>query len=355
MQFFVVLSAVLSVALSVQARGDAFVVNCAPLTIQRSDPIVSPGVASGHVHAVVGGNSFSRNMSEPDAALTSTKTTCDKKLDHSVYWIPQLYHQNLDSSFELVKLTGAAIYYMNRACNYTTDLYCDKSKTAMAPPDGLRMIAGTPSRRTYNSSEMSERAINYMCMNDDESHEVYGFPTTPCKLLRTQVFMPSCWDGVNLDSKDHKSHVSYPTGHYTGDFGGGVCPESHPVGIFSLFYEFFFDTSKYGTNDPNGNERLVWAMGDPTGHGLHGDFMMGWTDRQILQEVYDNCEAGNCPINDAGSSADEPPVQGPQTLLSPAVYEEDIGLDGNTIPTLPGNNPVTTGIQSVIRRSRLFI
>jgi len=107
MQFLILLSAVLSVVSSSHARGDAFVVNCAPLTIQRSDPIISPGVASGHVHVVVGGNSFSRNMSAPDAALKSTKTTCDKKLDHSIYWVPQLYHQNADGSFEIVKLTGA--------------------------------------------------------------------------------------------------------------------------------------------------------------------------------------------------------------------------------------------------------
>jgi hypothetical protein len=36
----------------------AFTVNCAPLTIQRADPIVNPGEISGHVHAVVGGKCF---------------------------------------------------------------------------------------------------------------------------------------------------------------------------------------------------------------------------------------------------------------------------------------------------------
>lgn len=34
---------------SAQVLTDEFTVNCNPLTIQRSDPIVSPGVASGHV------------------------------------------------------------------------------------------------------------------------------------------------------------------------------------------------------------------------------------------------------------------------------------------------------------------
>jgi hypothetical protein len=37
--------------------------------------------------------------------------------------------------------------------------------------------------------------------------------------------------------------MQYPA---IGDFNGGVCPQSHPVALISLFYEFFFDTSKFG-------------------------------------------------------------------------------------------------------------
>ena len=32
---------------------------------------------------------------------------------------------------------------------------------------------------------------------------------------------PSCWDGVHLDSADHKSHMAWPV--------NGVCPADHPV------------------------------------------------------------------------------------------------------------------------------
>ena len=34
------------------------------------------------------------------------------------------------------------------------------------------------------------------------------------------VSVPQCWDGVNLDSPDHKSHMAYPV---------GGCPSTHPV------------------------------------------------------------------------------------------------------------------------------
>lgn len=88
---------------AVQAQ--LFTVNCAPLTIQRGDPLVSPGVISAHVHAIVGGTNFQLKLSNADARA-SKATTCDKILDNSNYWQPQLYHQRRDGSFEMVKFEG---------------------------------------------------------------------------------------------------------------------------------------------------------------------------------------------------------------------------------------------------------
>lgn len=69
---------------SVQAT-DFWTVNCAPLTVQQADPIVSPDQLSSHVHAVSGGTAFSESMSEPDSAVKAKATTCDKFTDHSNY------------------------------------------------------------------------------------------------------------------------------------------------------------------------------------------------------------------------------------------------------------------------------
>jgi hypothetical protein len=83
-----------------------FSLACAPLAIQRSDPLISPGVASGHVHGIVGGNSFSRNMGAPKAAVVNTATSCNVDIDHSNYWVPVLYHIRPDGEYELVQFTG---------------------------------------------------------------------------------------------------------------------------------------------------------------------------------------------------------------------------------------------------------
>lgn len=87
------------------AQGGLFIVHCKPLTVQRTDPIISPGQLSSHVHAVVGGTGYHMSMSN-DEARDAQNTTCDKALDKSNYWQPQLYHQHHDDSFELIKLLG---------------------------------------------------------------------------------------------------------------------------------------------------------------------------------------------------------------------------------------------------------
>jgi len=323
MKLFIFL--ILSVLSLVSSAGDTFTVNCSPLTLQRADPIVNPGVAGAHVHSVIGGNAFQRTMGPKDA-LKANSTTCDKAIDHSNYWVPQLYHMREDKMWEMVRFYHSAVYYQLRACNYAPNIKnCANSPIPMAFPDGFRMVAGDAYRRTQNNSDLAQKAVHIMCLFDGGSTQYYGFPPRQCNIMRAEVYFPSCWDGQNLDSVDHKSHVSYPA---IGDFNGGVCPESHPVALFSIFFEFFFDTSTY--KDFN---RFAFANGDPTGYGFHGDFVMGWTNRTLLQTAHRDCvTAASCP-----KLGDQAPA--PRPLIFPAIYEEEIGMHG-PIASLPGNNPV---------------
>ena len=87
------------------ASAQLFTVNCASLTVQRGDPIIFPGVISPHVHSVVGGTAFQQTESN-QVAINAKATTCDKVLDHSNYWTPQLYHENTNGSFSIVTFQG---------------------------------------------------------------------------------------------------------------------------------------------------------------------------------------------------------------------------------------------------------
>lgn len=86
----------------------------------------------------------------------------------------------------------------------------------------------------------------------------------------------------------------------------------------------------------------MYATGDPTGYGLHGDFVNGWTDLDALGDIFRTC-TGQEGLNNPGCSI----MQGQKTVLTPQhkplevhSSEEDVGLNG-PIPKLPGNNTVT--------------
>ncbi|OAA67602.1 hypothetical protein ISF_03778 [Cordyceps fumosorosea ARSEF 2679] len=157
-------AALVGAAMLGTVRAQVFTVNCAPLTIQRGDPIVWPGQVSPHVHVVTGGTAFQRTESN-EQARDAQATTCDKLLDRSNYWQPQLYHERHDGRFELVTMQGSAAYYIKRACDYAPGRQnCDGAATPIAPPRGLRMVTGDPLLRTYNASSLEQQAIAHFCL-----------------------------------------------------------------------------------------------------------------------------------------------------------------------------------------------
>ena len=55
------------------------------------------------------------------------------------------------------------------------------------------------------------------------SAEVPTCPDTRGSFLRLHIRFPECWDGRNIDSADHKSHMAYSR--------AGVCPSTHPISV----------------------------------------------------------------------------------------------------------------------------
>jgi hypothetical protein len=133
------------------------------------------------------------------------------------------------------------------------------------------MIAGSPFDRS-DKGTIETHARSFACLNYNApgTPQTYGFPTTKCPNgIRAQVYFPSCWDGVNLDSPDHKSHVAYPTQEYDN----GPCPATHPVRIISIFIEVTWHTEQFDDMWYGDSQPFVFSFGDPTGYGIHGDFV----------------------------------------------------------------------------------
>lgn len=254
-----------------------------PITIERTDPIVVYGAVAGHIHTVMGASGFSATASG-DSIRSSKCSTCEVNEDMSNYWIQTLFYQHRNGSMESVKQNGGMlVYYLQRKAN-------DNEVLTPMPPQ-LRMLAGTPSRNYFDGS-LEARAVSYNCLNyaGGGGPETHAFPQKNCpNNLRVQVFFPSCWDGVNSDSSDHKRHMAYPS-----NVDSGTCPTTHPKRIVSIFFEVFYDVDVYKNDwlDANGKPSrampFFWSTGDNTGFGHHGDFMNGW-DNTVLQRAVETC------------------------------------------------------------------
>ncbi|KAJ7598678.1 hypothetical protein C8J56DRAFT_914678 [Mycena floridula] len=312
---------------------------CAQFTVTRSDPLISPGNVSGHLHQVVGGSGFDFNMPINSTNLpSSTCTSCSINENKSNYWSPTLYFQSpVNGTFKRVAqkpgpLTGNP--------NAGMVVYYIQVGSVTSFPQNFRMLTGDPFLRVYNSSFDDSRSIMFRCLASDESSgpDTNGMPTTNCVGgIRSQLNFPTCWNGKDIDTANHKDHVAYATGASFGNFGTG-CPSTHPVTIPLLYFETYWDTAPYASSWVNGKSPFVWSMGDPTGYGYHADYMMGWPEATL--------KAAMAQCNDQSGQVSACPMltsRSEQAMNDCAVANRvDEGLDG-WLAELPGCNPVQAG------------
>lgn len=81
--------------------------------------------------------------------------------------------------------------------------------------------------------------------------------------LRAQILFPACWNGDATYQPDG-SNLAYLSG-----IASGSCPPTHPKLLPLLFFEVDYFVAEIDGQDDGGN--FVFAMGDPTGFGFHGD------------------------------------------------------------------------------------
>jgi len=121
MQHYTSLLALAATATAQTDFGAMMRFGCSQLSIERLDPVVSPGaIPSQHVHDIVGGNSFNATM-QGDVGAESTCTTCTFSEDFSNYWHPNLYYHAPNGSFHSVPIIpnvgifgqtgGITVYY----------------------------------------------------------------------------------------------------------------------------------------------------------------------------------------------------------------------------------------------------
>jgi len=278
----------------------------------------------------MGANSFNYTM-DGDFRSRATCTTCKVKEDLSNYWFPNLYFQGADGSFTPVKQTGGAlVYYLQRQDEKDPEY----AKGLIAFPEGFRMLAGNPSLRSY-SNTLEQRAVNFVCLGNEGPH-TNNMPDKNCPNgLRSQIVFPSCWNGKDLDSPNHKSHVAYPSA-----MDNGYCPPTHPKRFITLFVEIVWQVDAFKDKWPIPSKNpFVFANGDPTGYGYHGDFVNGW-DVNVLQSAITTCTDASGVIEKCKAFTLQPD-SAMNTCKKLAHIPEPV-LENN-MKTLPGCNPIQTG------------
>lgn len=160
--------------------------------------------------------------------------------------------------------------------------------------------------------------------------------------VRFELMFPSCWNGKDVDSSDHKSHMAYPSLVMTG-----YCPSGFETRLVSLFYETIWNTYAFKARDG----QFAIANGDPTGYGYHGDFIQAW-DPGFLQQAVNTCtnpsgQVQDCPLfnlQDDGTAA-QCSLDIPSQIASEHCTEPTSGLPGNVaIQSGPGYaKPLSAG------------
>ena len=226
-----------------------FLVECLYSHTAYDDPIVYPGQpGQSHLHEFFGNT-------EVDAfttvdSLRSGRTTCDQPLDRAAYWAPAL----MRGAEVLTPVKSTAYYRPGEGVSATT----------VAPfPVGLVMIAG-------NSGATGEQPLSIVAWGCGAGIERSVLPPQCAegRDLRLLVTFPDCWDGKNLDSRNHHAHVAYSA--------GGKCPDGFTVPIPQL--QFSVEYPVWGST-----EGLELASGGLTTG--HADFMNGWDQAKLTSEV----------------------------------------------------------------------
>jgi len=279
---------------------------CSTVSIQRLDPLVEPGnIPSAHVHQIVGGNAFNATM-KGDIGEQASCTTCVYTEDFSNYWTAAMYFRHENGSYKRVPQYpnaqlgyegqdagdikgGMTIYYTQKDFDSNGDQYI----TSFQP--GFRMTVGSPTTNNIDNGKANP-GLAYTCLQTilTRGSETPDFPAKPCPAgIMAIHHFPSCWDGKNLDSPDHQSHMfGTEKGHF---LESGPCPESHPVRMPQVAYETMWNTTAFKDMWPtDGTQPFVWSYMDSKGYGTHADYLFGWKGDSLQRVMNDSCMFHKC-------------------------------------------------------------
>ncbi len=233
-----------------------FRVTCNYSHMANNDPIVYPNdEGASHHHTFFGNTSADHKSDVNNMHLTGNSTCAGGTANRSAYWVPSMIDTATNTP---LPPSHIMVYYKTQVANAVQHI-----------PKGLRMIA---------KPHVAGRTTRYTCNDDYNTRQFDKIPACGIgSTVQYKLDFPNCWDGVNLDSPNHTSHMAFTT-------WSQACPASHPVRIpnvtFNVHYKVTSDISKWRLASDKGNE--------PSGYSIHGDWVNGW-DPEISKAFVNNC------------------------------------------------------------------
>jgi hypothetical protein len=266
----------------------AFRFICSPSHESYDDPIVYPGMPGmAHLHQFYG-NTGANAYSTYTSLRKTGNSTCGLG-NRTAYWLPAM----MNGKGKVVRPDYISMYYKRVPVGHKS---CTRSgKACVDLPPGLRMVFGAkmdgtgaehgyfncdgPTAKPGHYSSMIEAAVN--CPLGNRLGAIMG--------------PPSCWDGINLDSADHRSHMAYMVDTH---LGYAACPSTHPFIVpglnIAVWYTVDSDLYAHITNGVWNGTYTGWHYSSDVmnklqpGQTLHGDWFGAWDD-SIMKTWTDNC------------------------------------------------------------------
>jgi hypothetical protein len=260
------------------APGDiAFRVFCGISHMNNDDPLVFPGQQNATHHHTYFGNTSVDYRSDLNNLANVGNSTCNGgTMNRSAYWHPSVIENGVPLVPDTTDGKGLIFYYKAGFDGV-------RAEDIKPMPKGLRILAGNS--KATSAAEMQDTV--YSCLkNSAGTNYATGSRSFPnCNVgdsMQMTVSFPRCWDGKNVDSPNHKDHMSQAK--------NGSCPATHPVPIPQITFNMRFLVTKP-------NQVLGWRLasdnydgqnGTNSGYSGHADYVNGWNE-QLLGALVKGC------------------------------------------------------------------
>ena len=284
----------------------AFRFICQPSHNLYDDPIVFPGQpGKAHLHTFYGNTEANAN-STYESLRTSGDSTCRNAMNRSAYWMPAM----LNGRGGVVMPEYTIVYYKRVPADNER---CQREKACIGLPRGLRYVFGNTSQGAVGDNKVS---ISCSDLDGTSGNKYDNIPqaAAECEVggtLYVGIHSPECWNGTDLDSLDHRSHMADSVRNAETNWKK-QCPTSHPYLLpkFTLRAKYTIDETLDRSGDLS-TSRQTWHFSSDRMEGktphiagttFHGDWFGAWDD-EVLEEWVKHCIDGFLSCNDANLGA----------------------------------------------------